>query len=131
MNSQTVISVAFNRSVRANGLRPGDVFTFPDAPHTPLTVAAVDKTALSHELTLVTLTVTGRDQPLSLPANTAVRALRMLRTVSMTCLLCGTHEDLELDLPRDGEPLSFVCANHTSDYSGEEDSGSVPTPEAE
>ncbi|MBI0312697.1 hypothetical protein, partial [Streptomyces javensis] len=98
--------------VPAHDLRPGDVFAFPDAPRTALTVLDTGETAVSPELTLTTLTLAGCDGPVSLPGTAHVRALRMVRTVTLHCLLCGKAEDTELDLPRHGEPLSLVCADH-------------------
>ncbi|GGL03581.1 hypothetical protein [Streptomyces flaveus] len=115
MNGHAVVTLGFTRPVYAHELRPGDVFAFPDAPSTPLTVAHVKKTGLSADLTLLNLTVHGRDEPLHLPANTPVKALRMLRTVSLACLLCRKSQDIDLDLPHDGEPLSLVCADHVPD----------------
>ncbi|WP_328769462.1 hypothetical protein [Streptomyces sp. NBC_00286] len=115
MNGHAVVALGFTRPVYVHELRPGDVFAFPDAPSTPLTVIGVEKTALFAELTLLALTVRGRDEPLHLPANTPVKALRMLRTVNLACLLCRKSQDIELDLPHDGEPLSLVCADHVPD----------------
>ncbi|GAA2656602.1 hypothetical protein [Streptomyces vastus] len=115
MNGHAVVTLGFTRPVYAHELRPGDVFAFPDALSTPLTVTRVKKTVLSADLTLLDLTVHGRDEPLHLPANTPVKALRMLRTVSLACLLCRKNQDIDLDLPHDGEPLSLVCADHVPD----------------
>lgn len=115
MNGHAVVTLGFTRPVYAHELRPGDVFAFPDAPSTPLTVTRVKKAVLSADLTLLDLTVHGRDEPLHLPANTPIKALRMLRTVSLACLLCRKSQDIDLDLPHDGEPLSLVCADHVPD----------------
>ncbi|WP_435058304.1 hypothetical protein [Streptomyces sp. bgisy060] len=112
MSGHAVITVSFTRSVYAHELRPGDVFAFPDAPSTPLSVAGVRKAVLSSELVLLALTLPGRTEPMHLPARTPVRVLRMVRRVFLTCLLCRRSQDVELDLPHDGEPLSFVCADH-------------------
>lgn len=115
MSSHAVITLGFTRPVYAHELRPSDVFLFPDAPSTPLTVAGIKKAILSSELALLALNLPGRTEPMHLPASTPIRALRMVRTVSLTCLLCRKNQDIELDLPRDGEPLSFVCADHVPD----------------
>ncbi|WP_425245356.1 hypothetical protein [Streptomyces sp. NEAU-NA10] len=113
MSNHAVVTLSFTRPVYAHELRPGDVFAFPDAPHTPLTVADVKKTVISPELTLLTLALHGRrTEPVHLPASTPVRPLRMVRTVSLPCLLCRKSQDVELDLPHDGEPLSLVCGDH-------------------
>ncbi|MGC9539951.1 hypothetical protein [Streptomyces sp. UG1] len=111
-SSDAVVTLSFTRPVYAHELRPGDVFAFPDAPHTPLTVAAVKKTVVSDELTLLAFTLPGRAEPMHLPANVPLRPLRMVRTVSLPCLLCRKDQEIELDLPADGEPLSLVCGNH-------------------
>ncbi|MFG3157113.1 hypothetical protein ACGF7W_34340 [Streptomyces sp. NPDC048219] len=107
-----IVTVGFHRPVHVHELRPGDVFAFPDAPHTALTVIEGGRAPVSAELTLVVLTLAGCDGPLSLPATTHVRPLRLLRSVSLTCLLCSKEENVELNLPQDGEPLAFVCDNH-------------------
>lgn len=112
--NRTVITVDFTRPVHAHELRPGDVFAFPEAPRTALTVVDAAEATLSSELTLATLTLAGCDGPVRLPGTTHLRPLRMVRTVSLDCLLCGKAEDIELDLPKDGEPLSFVCGDHDS-----------------
>lgn len=112
MSDHAVVTLSFTRPVYAHELLPDDVFAFPDAPRTPLTVADVRKTAISPELTLLSLTLRGRTEPVNLPASTPVKPLRMARVISMTCLLCRRNQDIELDLPRDGEPLSMVCADH-------------------
>ncbi|MBC9717786.1 hypothetical protein H9Y04_35175 [Streptomyces sp. TRM66268-LWL] len=36
----------------------------------------------------------------------------MVRTVTMKCLICSATETLDIDLPRDGEPISLVCERH-------------------
>ncbi|MGI5401973.1 hypothetical protein ACQEVG_21515 [Streptomyces sp. CA-135486] len=113
MSSHAVITLPFTRIVYAHELRPGDVFTFPDAPATPLAITAVSKTNVSSELALMRITLPGTQ--LHLPANTPVRARRMTRTVTLTCLLCKQPEDIHLNLPHDGEPLSFVCGRHLPD----------------
>ncbi|MFI1735243.1 hypothetical protein ACH40E_39695 [Streptomyces acidicola] len=115
MSDYAVITLSFTRPVYAQELRPDDVFAFPEAPRTPLTVADVKRTVVSPELTLLALTLRGRTEPVNLPASTNVKALRMARVISMTCLLCRGNQDIELDLPRDGEPLSMVCADHVPD----------------
>ncbi|WP_438491933.1 hypothetical protein [Streptomyces asiaticus] len=112
MSEYAVVTLRFTRPVYAHELRPGDVFVFPDAPSTALTVADVEESVLSPELALLALPLHGRAEPMHLPANTSVRPLRMVRTVSMACLLCHKDQDIELDLPRDGEPLSLICADH-------------------
>ncbi|WP_432034614.1 hypothetical protein [Streptomyces antibioticus] len=98
--------------MNAHELRPGDVFAFPDAPSTRLTVASVEKVVLSAELTLLAVSLHGVTEPVHLPADTRIRAHRMVRTVSLPCLLCRKSQDIELNLPADGEPLSLVCADH-------------------
>ena len=113
MGSYAVITIPFTRAVHVHELRPGDVFTFPDAPATPLVVTAVSRTDVSSELALLRVSLPGTQ--LHLPANTPVRARRMLRTVTLPCLLCERSEEINLDLPKDGEPLSFVCGRHTPD----------------
>ncbi|TQE21610.1 hypothetical protein Sipo8835_37295 [Streptomyces ipomoeae] len=123
MSSHVMVTLSFTRPVEAHELCPGDTFAFPDAPRTPLTVLGVDEAVISPELTLVALTVPGHAEPMNLPANTPVRVLRMLRTVSLPCLLCGKSQDIELDLPRDGEPLSVVCADHVPDPEQSEETG--------
>ena len=115
MSGHAVITLGFTRPVYAHELRPGDVFVFPDTPSTPLTVAGVKKAIVSSELALLALNLPGRTEPMHLPASTPIRALRMVRTVPLTCLLCRRSQDVELDLPRDGEPLTFVCADHVAD----------------
>ncbi|MEW2303798.1 hypothetical protein AB0958_28170 [Streptomyces sp. NPDC006655] len=115
MSNHAVVTLDFTRPVHAHELRPGDVFAFPDAAHTPLTVVSVKKTVISPELTLLTLALPGHTEPLHLPAGTPVRPLRMVRTVSLACLLCRKPQDVELDLPHDGEPLSLVCGDHIPD----------------
>ncbi|WP_316749287.1 hypothetical protein [Streptomyces herbicida] len=122
MSNHAVVTLNFTRPVYAHELRPGDVFAFPDAPHTPLTVAGVKKTVISPELTLLALVLPGHTEPVHLPPSTPVRPLRMVRTVSLACLLCRKPQDVKLDLPHDGEPLSLVCGNHVS--------GTDQTPEA-
>ncbi|MGW2886378.1 hypothetical protein ACWDDN_13675 [Streptomyces griseoruber] len=112
MSNYAVVTLSFTRPVYAHELRPGDLFAFPDAPHTPLTVAGVEKTVVSPELTLLALTLHGRTEQLHLPAGTPVHPLHMVRTVSLPCLLCRKPQDVELDLPHDGEPLSLVCGDH-------------------
>ncbi|MCF1592473.1 hypothetical protein [Streptomyces muensis] len=109
----TVVSVSFTRPVHARELRPGDIFAFPEAPTTALTVVETGETPLSAELTLATLTLMGCQEPLNLPSATQVRVMRMVRTVTLDCLLCGKAEEIELNLPKDGEPLSLVCADHS------------------
>jgi hypothetical protein len=69
--------------------------------------------------------VDGRAQALTLPSRTQVLAHRMLRTVPMTCVLCGRRHDINLDLPRDGQPVSLVCSDH------EPASGHPSTPQRE
>ncbi|MFD3926561.1 hypothetical protein [Streptomyces sp. NPDC058614] len=113
MGSYAVIAIPFTRAVYVRELRPGDVFTFPDAPATPLVVTAVSRTDVSSELALLRVSLPGTQ--LHLPANTPVRARRMLRTITLPCLLCQQPEAFDLDLPQDGEPLSFVCGRHTPD----------------
>ena len=112
MSNHAVVTLGFTRPVYAHELRPGDVFTLPDAPHTPFTVADVKKKVVSRELTLLALALIGHPGQVHLPATTVVRPLRMVRTVALPCLLCGSPQDVELDLPRDGEPLSLVCGDH-------------------
>ncbi|MFE6481488.1 hypothetical protein ACFVGN_00885 [Streptomyces sp. NPDC057757] len=113
MGRYAVITVPFTRAVYVHELRPGDVFTFPDAPATPLVVNAVSRTDVSSELALLCVSLPGTQ--LHLPANTPVRARRMLRTVTLPCLLCEQPKKIDLDLPQDGEPLSLVCGRHTPD----------------
>jgi hypothetical protein len=115
MSDDAVVTLSFTRPVYAHELRPGDVFAFPDAPRTPLTLAGVKKTVISPELTLLALSLQGRTEPVHLPASTCVRPLRMVRTVSLPCLLCRKNREVELDLPHDGEPLSLVCGDHAPD----------------
>ncbi|MEU5093695.1 hypothetical protein [Streptomyces sp. NPDC020996] len=116
MSNHAVVTLNFTRPVYAHELRPGDAFAFPDAPHTPLTVGGVKKTVISPELTLLALALHGRRaERVHLPASAPVRALRMVRTVSLTCLLCHKPQEVELDLPHDGEPLSLVCGDHAPD----------------
>ncbi|MFD4475856.1 hypothetical protein ACFWPU_07040 [Streptomyces sp. NPDC058471] len=115
MTSHAVVTLSFTRPVHAHELRPADVFAFSQAPNTPLTAVAVKETVISSELTLIALSLPSRTEPMHLPANTCVRALRMVRTVSLPCLLCRKSQDVELDLPREGEPLSLVCAEHIPD----------------
>lgn len=112
MSSNAVITLGFTRAVYAHELRPGDVFTLPDAPTTPLLITGIGKVTVSSELTLLRFTLPGPARQLDLPVNTPVRPRRMIRTVTLRCLLCKKAEDIELDLPRDGEPLSFVCGKH-------------------
>ncbi|MER6077035.1 hypothetical protein [Streptomyces sp. NPDC001833] len=112
MSNHAVVTLDFTRPVYAHELRPGDVFAFPDAAHTPLTVVGVKKTVVSPELTLLALALPGRTEPVHLPAGTLVRPLRMVRTVSLACLLCRSPQDVELNLPHDGEPLSLICGDH-------------------
>ncbi|KPI15635.1 hypothetical protein OK074_2080 [Actinobacteria bacterium OK074] len=133
MNGHMVVTVGFTRTVRARGLRPGDVFAFPQAPKTPLTVTGVEKTVLSPELTLLAVTIPGRDAPVHLLASTPVHSLRMLRTIPMTCLLCGKHVEIELDLPKDGEPLSLVCDDHMygTESSAEAEAGTTTESDTE
>lgn len=118
----TVVTVAFTGTVHADELASGDVFAFPDAPHTPLTVNGIIKqTFLSSELSVLALPLPGRAEPLHLTTSTPVHPLRMVRTFPLRCLLCGRSEDIQLDLPRDSRPLSFVCGDHTPapDQTGE------------
>ncbi|MFI1563827.1 hypothetical protein ACH4ZX_12340 [Streptomyces sp. NPDC020490] len=115
MRGHAVVTLSFSGPVYTHELRPGDVFAFPDAPSTPLAVVGVRETVVHPDLTLLALTIPGRTEPLHLPASTPVRALRMVRTVSLACLLCRQPQDVELDLPRDGEPLSLICADHVPD----------------
>ncbi|MER6011606.1 hypothetical protein [Streptomyces bluensis] len=111
-----LVTVDFTETVHAHELASGDVFTFPEAAHTPLTIHGVIKqTFLSHELSILAFPVPGRAEPLHLTTNTLVRPHRMVRTFTLRCLLCGKSEDIELDLPRDGRPLSFVCGDHARD----------------
>ncbi|WP_333745583.1 hypothetical protein [Streptomyces sp. IBSBF 2950] len=112
MSARTVITVSFTGPVRAHELRPGDIFAFPEAPTTMLTVVETGQTSLSAELTLATLTLMGCKEPLNLPVATRLHPQRMVRVVSLECLLCGTSEDIELNLPQEGEPLAFVCHRH-------------------
>ncbi|MDX3165914.1 hypothetical protein PV516_19190 [Streptomyces scabiei] len=116
----TVVTLSFTRPVHAHELRPGDVFAFTSAPRTALTVVNTGQTAVSAELTLSTLTLAGLPEPLRLPSSLHLHALRMVRTVSMKCLLCGKNEGVEVNLPEDGEPLTFVCDGH--------DLGTEPAP---
>ncbi|MGR3937085.1 hypothetical protein [Streptomyces sp. BRA346] len=129
MSRYAVVTLGFTRPVYAHELRPGDVFVFPDAPSTALIVADIEESVLSPELALLTLTLHGRTEPMHLPANTPIRPLRMVRTVSMTCLLCHKDQEAELDLPRDGEPLSLVCADHVPE--ADEDANPGPGEEIE
>ncbi|MEU3046249.1 hypothetical protein ABZ705_06880 [Streptomyces sp. NPDC006984] len=115
MSNHAVITLGFTRTVYAHELQPGDVFTFPDAPTTPLLITSVGKVTVSSELALLRFTLPGPSSQLHLPANTPVRPRRMIRTITLRCLLCKKAEDIELDLPHDGEPLSFVCGKHTPD----------------
>jgi hypothetical protein len=107
----SVVTVSFSRPIRVHELRPGDIFAFPDAPHTALTVLDTTEIAVSSELTLVHLTLTGCE-PISLPRTTQLTPLRMVRNVALKCLLCGKPTETELNLPRDGEPISVVCDDH-------------------
>ncbi|MFJ2342342.1 hypothetical protein [Streptomyces antimycoticus] len=123
MSRYAVVTLGFTRPVYAHELRPGDGFVFPDAPSTALIVADIEESVLSPELVLLGLTLHGRAEPMHLPANTPIRPLRMVRTISMTCLLCHKDQEAELDLPRDGEPLSLVCADHVPEPDEDADPG--------
>jgi hypothetical protein len=112
MSGHALLTLEFTRHVYARELRPGDVIAFPAAPSTTLTVADVEKTVLSADLTLYALTLDGVYTPVHLPANTPVRPYRMVRTLTLPCLLCRKSVDIELNLPADGEPLSLVCGDH-------------------
>ncbi|MFF3056391.1 hypothetical protein [Streptomyces sp. NPDC057909] len=114
-SQSSVITLDFTRDVHAHELRPGDVFTVANAPSTPLTVILTTSITLSPELTVISLTLPGDVPVLHLPANTPVHAHRMVRTVTLACLLCRKDENIELNLPRDGEPLSVVCGRHLPD----------------
>jgi hypothetical protein len=111
-----VVTVDFTDTVLAGELASGDVFTFPEAPHTPLAIQGIIKqTFLSHELSILALPVPGRYEPLHLTTNTPVSPRRMVRTFTLRCLLCRTNTDVEVDLPRDGRPLSVLCCDHPAD----------------
>ncbi|MEJ8654847.1 hypothetical protein WKI65_44120 [Streptomyces sp. MS1.AVA.3] len=112
MSSSTILTVDFIRPVYAHELYPGDMFAFFGAPRTVLTVVDTDEVPVSADLTLATLTLAGCDRPLALPDTTRLQALRMVRMMLMDCLLCGKREDIELDLPRCGEPLALICGAH-------------------
>ncbi|MFF4409872.1 hypothetical protein [Streptomyces sp. NPDC001404] len=111
-NSAVVVTVDFNRPAHAHELRPGDMFAFPDAPNTLLTVLGTDTTTISAELTLASLTIAGCDRRLNIPGTTHVWPARMVRTVTLKCLLCDEADDIEVNLPMDGKPVTVVCANH-------------------
>ncbi|MET9964814.1 hypothetical protein ABZZ80_02500 [Streptomyces sp. NPDC006356] len=116
-DTSALVTISFTRPVHAHELRPGDVFTFTDAPTTPLLVDSVTESQISSELSLLAIKLTGTGQQITLPANTPVRARRMVRTVRLPCLLCREEQEFKIDLPRDGEPLSAVCGKHTQDIS--------------
>ncbi|MEU3783375.1 hypothetical protein [Streptomyces sp900129855] len=121
-SNRTVVTVAHHETVHARELDSGDVFTLPGAPTTPLTITGtIRHTVISAELTLLALPLPGRTEPLHLPATTPVHPHRMVRRYSLRCLLCSKTEDIELDLPRDGRPLSFVCGDHIPDPGPAED----------
>ncbi|MFJ9378998.1 hypothetical protein [Streptomyces sp. NPDC101455] len=107
----SVVTISFSRPVHVHELRSGDIFVFPDAAHTALIVLDTREIPVSPELVLVCLTLTGCE-PISLPRTTPVTALRMVRKVALKCLLCGKPTETELNLPKDGEPISVVCDDH-------------------
>ncbi|MFK0279809.1 hypothetical protein ACIQVL_04945 [Streptomyces sp. NPDC090499] len=120
-HAHAVVTLSFTRPVRAHELQPGDLFAFTDAPSSPLAVTSTAQIQVTADLALVVLALDGQAEPLHLPSNTPLKALRMIRTVGLPCLLCGKQQDVDLDLPVDGEPLSLVCADHTSGPAPDDD----------
>lgn len=119
MRADVIVTLPFTRAVYAHELRPGDRFTFPDTPGVTLLVTHTSPVSTAPGLDLLRLVLFDLP-PLYLPANTLVRPMRMVRTCTLTCLLCRTDQDIEVDLPHAGEPLALVCADHLR--------GSAPEP---
>ncbi|MDQ8704517.1 hypothetical protein RCO28_18775 [Streptomyces sp. LHD-70] len=111
-NGNTLITITFNRPVEAGELRPGDTFSLDTAPRTPLVVRWVENLEVAPDVQLVAIALPGAGPRLHLPRRTTVRMHRMVRTITMKCLLCEAPETLDIDLPVDGEPLSLVCQRH-------------------
>ncbi|MDI3418006.1 hypothetical protein [Streptomyces luteolus] len=123
-SGNALITISFDRPVEARELRPGDVFSLDTTPRTPLVVRWVEDLEVAPDVHLVDIALPGAGPRLHLPRQTHVRMHRIVRTITMKCLLCGTTETLDVNLPEEGEPLTLVCERHvppdlTYDQGGE------------
>ncbi|WP_327356283.1 hypothetical protein [Streptomyces sp. NBC_01304] len=105
-----MVTTALPAALPASRLQEGDTFALHENPGEHLLVEQTK--AHPHLPSQLIITVSGKDTPITLHANEAIRPLRMPRTVHVTCQLCGRTTETHLELVANGEPKTWVCNRH-------------------